>query len=84
LILENLKSFNGYSTFQRRTLDIMTSLLSAKDLTRIRNAFYTFDLDFSGTVSLEEFRKVFEITKYEITPDEVDTLFMKIKDPEKN
>ena len=62
IILENLRQFKGYNTFQRRVLDVMTSLLQPKDLTRIRNAFYTFDLDFSGTVSIEEFRKVFELT----------------------
>lgn len=83
-ILENLKQFRGYTTFQRRVLDVLTSLLSAKDVYKIRNAFYTFDLDFSGTINKDEFMKAFESTNYNITLEEIDALFEKIKVPEKN
>ena len=83
-ILENLKSFKGFTSFQRRTLDVMTSLLAPKDFVKIRNAFYTFDLDFSGTINKDEFKRAFEQTKYEITSEEIDDLFEKVKEDGKD
>lgn len=56
---------------QRHILEVLTSLLSAKDTINIRNAFSAFDEDYSGTLNFKEFKSVFEKYSLDMDNDEI-------------
>ena len=82
-LLETLRKCRKFNTFQRHILEILTSLLSNKDIIYIINAFNNFDEDFSGTLNLKEFKQVFVKLNYDITEDEIADIFERMADPDK-
>lgn len=56
-------------------------MLSAKDTIHIRNAFSSFDEDFSGTLNLQELKNVFTKFNYPIEQDEIEDIYDRVKDP---
>lgn len=75
-----VKSFYRYGNMEKlkqTAVQVVAYTLSPQEIANLRNQFKAFDVDGSGTVSIEEFRKGMESTG-SINPADIDSLFNKI------
>lgn len=63
-ILKNLKAFKGQSELRRAALNIFVKMCRPKEYDQIAEAFRNFDKDCSGTIEVDELRKILKSNNF--------------------
>ena len=73
--MNTLRNCKKYNKLQRHILNILTSIIKVELTAHINTAFYSFDTDFSGTISKEELSTAFKSTINDIADEEIDKIY---------
>lgn len=79
--LQNLKKFPQQGKFKKLILKcILENVISFSEMKRLRNVFYSMDLDHTGYIDISELSKAFEKAEIQISEEELKNIIEKYDD----
>ena len=79
--LENLKNFNHSEKFKKMVLKcIVENVVSSEELKKLREIFYSLDLDHTGYINVSELQEAFTRVNLQVTDEELQLIIEKCDD----
>lgn len=73
-IIHNLKQFRGLNKFKKETLNVLVTLLTEKEIKKLRDAFRYCDKDHCGEISINNLKQILKEENFAVTNIEINKI----------
>lgn len=77
-ILKNLQSFRGSSILKKAAMNLLVKMLSARQLSALKDQFYAIDTDHSGFIDVSELTTAIKEAELPIPESEIKKLIAEV------
>ena len=80
-IIENIKNFKPMHKFNKLVIKYVINTLGHKELKPYKRAFYAFDFSHTGSITIDEIKKGFELNRESLSDEQIKNIMCASDDP---
>lgn len=77
-VVNKLRRFQGGKKFKKEALRVITNMLTEEEVKQMRKAFYKFDIEMNGRITLKEFKETMKDLGFLDSEEELQKIICKL------